>query len=67
MKEELTKKMHSELSVSKDIEIKHKAGCVWDILKVKHPSEKEIKDRCKSYGISYEDAMKWKDFWIRLQ
>ena len=28
--DELTEKMHSEFSVSREIEISHKAGCVWE-------------------------------------
>lgn len=67
MEEELTKKMHSEFSISSDIEIKHKAGCVWDILKFEKPTKEELVIRCKSYGISYEDAMKWRDFWVNIQ
>ena len=33
LQDELTAKMHSEYTISPETEIKHKAGCVWDILK----------------------------------
>ena len=67
MKDELTEKMHSEFTVSEDIEVKLKAGCVWDKYKELQPSVKEIRERCKSYGITYEQALKWKKFWLDLQ
>ena len=67
MEEELTKTMHSEFTISKEDDVKLKAGCVWDILKFETPTHEEILDRCKSYNISYEDAIKWRDFWVSLQ
>lgn len=67
MKDEFTTAMHKEFSISSEIEIKHRAGCVWSILEFKNPTREEIIKRCKSYDISYEDALKWKDYWMNLQ
>ena len=67
MEDKFTKKMHSEFTISDEIEIKHKASCVWDRYKELRPSDDEIKKRCESYGITFEQAMKWKDFWVNLE
>lgn len=63
MKEELTTKMHSEFTISKETEIKHRAGCVWNILKKNAPKE-QIVEVARDYGITYEAAMKYRDYWL---
>ena len=67
MKDEFTEKMHSEFTISDEDEIQLKAGCVWDKYRELQPSDDEIKKRCKSYGITFEQAMRWKTFWLNLQ
>lgn len=62
--EELTAKMHSEFTIDKDTEIKHKAGIIW--LHFNHISDDEKKKFCEDYGITWEQALKWKDYWLRL-
>ena len=57
--DELTEKMHSEFSVSREIEISHKAGCVWESVSPK-ASKEEIETWAVRYGITYADAMKYK-------
>ena len=62
MIEELTTKMHSELSVSRETEVCHRAGCVW--LVVNFDASKElVTAAAKDYGITYEAAMKYRDYW----
>ena len=65
MKEELTTKMHSEFTIDAETEIKHKAFCVWDSVGI-DATESEIKTESESYGITPEDALKWKDYFFAL-
>lgn len=59
MEEELTEKMHEEFTVSKETELMHKAMCIWCYGIYK--TEEEQKEAAKSYGISWEDALRLKD------
>lgn len=61
--DELTAKMHSEFTVSREIEISHKAGCVWESVAPK-ASKEEIETWAVRYGITYADAMKYKSEWL---
>ena len=63
MKEELTEKMHSELTVTKAQEVKLRAGCVWNVLK-KDATKEQIVEQAREYGITYEAAMKHRDYWL---
>jgi hypothetical protein len=59
MQDEFTEKTHSEFNISMNNDIKHKAMCIWCYGLFK--TEMEIKNACKSYGITYEQALKFKD------
>jgi hypothetical protein len=59
MEEELSEKMHKEFTVSKETELMHKAMCIWCYGIYK--TEEEQKEAAKSYGISWEDALRLKD------
>lgn len=59
MKDELTTKMHSEFSVDAETELRHKALCIWGY--GLYETEEEIRDACEEYGITYEQALKFKD------
>lgn len=63
MKEELTEKMHSEFIVSKETEIRHRAGCVWTVLD-KEATKEQIVEQARRFGITYEAAMKYRDYWL---
>jgi len=65
MKDELTELMHSEFTVSKEVDIELRAGCVWGLLEF-NASEKDIRREAKAYGITYEDAMRYKKLWYDL-
>ena len=67
MKEELTKKMHSEFRVSKETDIRHRAGCVWSVLHDMGKTEDEemVTHESQMYGITYEQAMRWKHYWLK--
>ena len=62
MKEELTTAMHSEFKVSEETDIKHRAMNVWYYGMYK--TEEEIKEACKTYGLTYEQALEWKDYFL---
>lgn len=66
LKEELTAKMHAEFTIDEDTEIRNKALSVWTLLN-KESSEQEIRERASSFGISFEDAMKRKEYYFRLR
>lgn len=59
---ELTEKMHSEFTISKETEIRHRAGCVWLVLDKDAPKE-QVEEQAHEYGITYEEAMKYRDYW----
>lgn len=64
MKEELTTKMHSEFSVSKEVDMRHKVGSVIEVaLKMNKTDENSVIDIAKLYGITYNDVLKWKSYW----
>lgn len=62
MIEELTTKMHSEFSVSRETETCHRAGCVWLVVEF-DASKEAVSEAAKDYGITYEAAMKYRDYW----
>ena len=65
MKEELTAKMHSEFTVDKETEQKHRAGCVWGVVGFDAPKD-NIEEWAKEYGVTYDICMKWKSYWKSL-
>ena len=65
MKEELTTKMHGEFTITKEDEGKLRAGCVWHVWCDRNSSKADVEKYAKMYSISYETAMKWRDYWLR--
>lgn len=65
MEEQLTAKMHSEFSITKEQEQKQRAGCVWGVVTFDAPKEK-IEHWASRYGVTYEECMKWKSYWKNL-
>lgn len=63
LKDEFTTKMHSEFTIDAETEKCLRAGCVWNVLKKDAPKE-DIEKQAINYGIDYETAMKWRDYWI---
>lgn len=67
MKEELTEKMHSEFTISNEIEIKHRVGIVCEILKATgNYTEDDLNKVLQEYNVSKEQYEEWKSFWERL-
>ena len=65
MHDELTAKMHSEFTIDAETEKKHRAGCVWTVLK-KDASKEDVEKQAERFGIDYDTAMKWKEYWLDL-
>lgn len=65
LKEELTEKMHSEFTVSKETEIELKAGSMWATAGF-GCDDATLCKWCKSYGITTQQAMKYKEYWQKL-
>lgn len=67
MKEELTTKMHSEFSVDKKTEIKHKVGSVLEVaIKMNKTSVKDVTEIANRYGLKYDDIQEWRNYWSKL-
>ena len=62
MKEELTTLMHSEFSVSKDIDIRNKVIAVMTVMKIS--KNRKLEDVITSYGITMKDYERWKHVWL---
>ena len=61
--DELTEKMHSEFTVSRETRICHKAGCVRESVS-SNASREEIESKAVWYGITYDDVMRYKHEWL---
>ena len=61
--DELTEKMHSEFTVSRETRICLKAGCVWESVSP-NASREEIESKAFWYGITYDDVMRYKHEWL---
>ena len=65
MEEQLTAKMHSEFTITKEEEQKQRVGCVWGVVGFDAPKEK-IEHWASRYGVTYEECLKWKNYWKNL-
>jgi len=52
-----------EMTLDETTGIKHKAACVWKLLGNDYSNE-QLEKYCSLYGITSEQALKWKDYWI---
>ena len=66
MEDELTEKMHTEFQIDAETEIQHKAFSVWKLLSAESPDAEVVK-RAESFGITLQDALKWKDYYFKLR
>lgn len=56
--------MHSEFSVEKSTEVKHKVGCVIEVAKrLNKTSVKDVIEVANLYGITYNDIQEWESYW----
>ena len=65
MEDEFTKEMHSTLYISERTRKKLDAGSFWKIVGF-NASESEVKEFCKKTILSYDDVMKWKEYWREI-
>ncbi len=66
MKDELTELMHSEFTISPEMEIKHRVGSAIKSGMIRGVTEDKLKDVLASYTVTYEDYLKWKDYWAEV-
>ena len=52
-----------EMTVDPETELKHKAWCVWKLLGRTYTLE-ELSKYCALYGITIEQALSWRQFYI---
>ena len=71
-RDELTAKMHSEFTISKETEVKLRAGCVWSAIYFDYEkddfilTEEQIRKSSKSYCITYEQCLQYKEYWKQI-
>jgi hypothetical protein len=51
------------MTVDAETEIKHKAGCVWKLLGFRYTQD-QLERYCALYGITTDQALQWKNYWI---
>lgn len=61
----MTEKMASEFRISKEADEELRAGSLWKVCD-KSSSREKIEKEAKSLSITYEIAMKWRDYWLDL-
>jgi hypothetical protein len=66
MKEELTTKMHSEFTVSKEVDIRNKVGSAIESGMLRGVRENAIEHTLKRFGVTYDDYNKWKEYWAEV-
>ena len=52
-----------EMTVDAETETKHKAGCVWKLIG-SHYSQEELETYSALYGITTDQALQWKSYWL---
>ena len=52
-----------EVEVDGQTEVIHKAACVWKIIGSTF-TQKQLKQYCALYGITIDDALNWKPYWV---
>ena len=52
-----------EIEVDEQMQIKHKAACVWKLLGTSY-SQDQLQQYCALYEISIDQAQKWKSYWL---
>ena len=50
-----------DFTIDLDTAIKHKAACVWTLIG-KNYSKEQLEQYCSLYGITTEQALRWKSF-----
>ncbi len=51
------------MTVDAETETKHKAWCVWKLLGSRYTQD-QLERYCTLYGITTEQALQWKNYWI---
>ena len=67
MRDEFTEKMHSELTIPKDVEIKHKVGSAIQVAQIlKINDRKSFEKVLSDYGVTFDDYIRNKEEWAKI-
>jgi hypothetical protein len=66
MEDELTAKMHSEFEVDEETDIQHRCISLWKLYGADE-SDPNFPDDCRRFGLTVEQAMKYKEYCFGLK
>lgn len=66
MKDELTELMHSEFTVSEEIDRKNRVGSAIESTILRGGGEEILRQTLKGYALTYKDYETWKDYWAEV-
>ena len=66
MKDEQTELMHSEFTVSEEIDRKNKVGSAIESTMLRGGGEEGLRHSLPMYGVTYEEYERWKDYWAEV-
>lgn len=67
MKDELTELMHSEFTLSEEVDVKNRVGSAMQVVRTLGITESELPNILKRYNVTMDDYNKWKDHWLNLE
>ena len=66
MKDELTELMHSEFTVSEEIDIKNKVGSAIESAMLRGGGEEGLRHSLPMYSVTFEEYERRKDYWAEV-
>lgn len=66
MKDELTELMHSEFTISPEMEICNRVGSAIESTMLRGGGEDNLRHTLKRYALKYKDYETWKDYWAEV-
>lgn len=67
MKDELTELMHSEFTVSEEVDVVNQVGSAMQVARTLGITGSELSNILKRYNVTIDDYNKWKDYWLNLE
>ncbi len=67
MKDELTELMHSEFTVSEEVDVVNRVGSAMQVARTLGITGSELSNILKRYNVTIDDYNKWKDYWLNLE
>lgn len=63
MKEELTEKMHSEFTVSKEVDVENRVGSAMQVARALGITESGLSNILRRYNVTMDDYKRYKKAW----